>query len=130
MQEFVDKEFDLADALQRYANLRQMADSLYAESRTLAAEIESYVRSAGITRYKWSGYMVRAKQEVKVSNPEVAVKLYPQLVRTKVEPDVRAIKSAIETGGDDVKAKLTEVFDFIDRHEIVKDYTKGGQVEL
>lgn len=126
----MEDKFDLADALQRYANLRQMADSLYAESRTLAAEIESHVRTAGITRYKGSGYLVRTKQDIKVLNPDLAVQRYPQLVRTKVEADVRAIKSALATGGDDAKAAIDGIFDIVERHEIVKDYTKGGQVEI
>ena len=126
----MEEQFDMADALERYANMRKMADALYAEARALASEIESHVRTAGITRYKGSGYLVRTKQDIKVLNPDLAVQRYPQLVRTKVEADVRAVKSALATGGDDAKAKLAEIFDIVERHEIVKDYTKGGQVEI
>lgn len=126
----MEEQFDMADALERYANMRKMADALYAEARALASDIEAHARTAGINRYKGSGYMLRLKQDIKVMKPDDAMRLYPQLVRTKVEPDVRAIKSAIDTGGDDARGKLSEIFDIVERHEIVKDYTKGGQVEI
>lgn len=126
----MEEQFDMADALERYANMRKMADALYAEARALASDIEAHARTAGINRYKGSGYMLRLKQDIKVMKPDDAMRLYPQLVRTRVEPDVRAIKSAIDTGGDDARGKLSEIFDIVERHEIVKDYTKGRQVEL
>lgn len=126
----MEEQFDMADALERYANMRKMADALYAEARALASDIEAHARTAGINRYKGSGYMLRLKQDIKVMKPDDAMRLYPQLVRTKVEPDVRAIKSAIDTGGSEAKEKLAEIFDIVERHEIVKDYTKGGQVEI
>ena len=126
----MEEQFDMADALERYANMRKMADALYAEARALASDIEAHARTAGINRYKGSGYMLRLKQDIKVMKPDDAMRLYPQLVRTRVEPDVRAIKSAIDTGGDDARGKLSEIFDIVERHEIVKDYTKGGQVEI
>ena len=126
----MEEQFDMADALGRYANLRTMADALYAEARALASDIEAHARTAGINRYKGSGYMLRLKQDIKVMKPDDAMRLYPQLVRTRVEPDVRAVKSALDTGGDEAKEKLAEIFDIVERHEIVKDYTKGGQVEI
>ena len=125
-----NEEFNIDEAFERYANFKSMADELYQKAREAQAEIEWHASSLGISRYKANGYQLRKKQTYKLLDAEAAAERYPDLLRMKLEPDARKIRSVVDGMGVQAYEQFAGVIEVVDSYEIAKDTTKTEQVKI